>query len=226
MSVARVSRQDLPSLTRRGAWWGALAAAAVVALLAVLVLARWGPLLRFDLRVDTAIHAWALQHAWAVDVSRVLEAIGRFRVAVWVVVATVILLLVARRWWQAATLVVVASLAPLLTTVLKVLVARERPVWAVPLGTADTFSFPSGHATTGIAVYAACGVALGSLLRNASWGAVVAAAFLLLGVAIGLSRLVLGVHWPSDVLAGWCVALAVAGAAGALLVLPPPPDRP
>ena len=212
-------------ITRRGAAWGALAAALVALGLGVLVVRGWSPLLDLDRSIDTAIHHWALRTPWAVDVSRVLETIGRFRFAMWVVVATTVVLMLARRWWQALTLVLVATAAPLITDLVKPLVARPRPVWAVPLGSEPTFSYPSGHATAGIAVYAACGVAIGSLLRSPSWGAVVALTAILLGIAIGLSRLVLGVHWPSDVVGAWGVALAVAGVAASLFVLPPPPSR-
>ncbi len=225
MTTTRTAPHSERIITRRGAAWGALAAALAVVLLGALVAREWAPLLDLDRSIDTAIHHWALRTPWAVDVSRVLETIGRFRFAMWVVVATTAVLLVARRWWQALTLVVVATLAPLLTDLIKPIVGRPRPVWVVPLGSEDTLSFPSGHATAGIAVYAACGVALASLLRNPSWGAVVALLGILLGVAIGLSRLVLGVHWPSDVVGGWGVALAVAGTAAALFVLPRPPAR-
>jgi undecaprenyl-diphosphatase len=79
----------------------------------------------------------------------------------------------------------------------------------VPIETIPSPAFPSGHATGGIAVWLLCGVAIGSLLRDRSLGALVALPFVLLGFAIGLSRLVLGVHWPSDVVGGWMVALAV-----------------
>ena len=226
MIVARTARpgpQDAPLITRRGGAWGALAAALVVAGLAVLIIRSWAPLLDLDRSIDAAVHDWALRTPWAVDVSRVLETIGRFRFAMWVVVATTAVLLLARRWWTALTLVVLAAVAPLVTDLLKPLVGRTRPVWDVTLGSETTLSFPSGHATAGIAVYAACAVALGSLLRSPTWGAVVALIGILLGIAIGLSRLVLGVHWPSDVVGGWAVALAVAGAAGALFVLPRSP---
>jgi undecaprenyl-diphosphatase len=224
MSSRRPRPNEDPVLDRRGALIGGLIAAGVVIVLAVLVVRAWPPLLSLDQRIDTAIHSWALHNAWAVRVSDVLETIGNFRFAVWVVAVTTVLLLVARRWWQALTLVVIAALSPLITDWIKPVVGRARPVWEQSLGSELTLSYPSGHATAGIAVYAACGVALGTLLRDANLGAFVALTGILLGLAIGLSRLVLGVHWPSDVVGGWCVALAVAGVASALFVLPPPPS--
>jgi undecaprenyl-diphosphatase len=209
-------------LDRRGGWWVGGLAAIVVVGLAVLVVRAWPPLLSLDQRIDTAIHSWALHNAWVVHAAEVLQTMGGFRVSFWVTAVTTVLLLIARRWWPALTLVVLAAVAPLITDWLKPVVGRARPVWEQNLGSEVTLSYPSGHATAGIAVYAACGVALGTLLRDANLGAVVATAGILLGVAIGLSRLVLGVHWPSDVVGGWCVALAVAGVASALFVLPPP----
>ncbi len=214
------SKQDLPLVTRRGGARGAVAAAAVVAGLAVLIARDWAPLVSFDRGVLEAVRRWALQNDWAVEASRFLADLGSLRVAAWVAVAGVLLLLARRRYWQALTLGLLAALAPWITDLIKPFVARERPIWDVPFALEDTFSYPSGHATGGIAVYVAVGVALGSLLRSRSWGALVALPFVLVGVAIGLSRMVLGVHYPSDVLGGWCVAIAVAGLLGALFVLP------
>ena len=116
-----------------------------------------------------------------------------------------------------------AILAPLAANLVKPVFARPRPTWAQPLGFEESYAYPSGHATCGIAVYAACAVALAALLRNRNLGAVVALLGIVLGLTIGLSRLVLGVHWPSDVVGGWALALAFAGLICALLVLPPPP---
>ena len=217
---SRVNQESV--LDRRGGWWIGGLAALVVLGLALLIVRAWPPLLESDLRIDVAVHGWALRNAWAVRAAEVLQTVGGFRVSFWVTAVTTVLLLVARRWWSALTLVVLAAVAPLITDWIKPVVGRARPVWEQSLGSEVTLSYPSGHATAGIAVYAAAGLALGSLLRDATLGAVVATAGILLGVAIGLSRLVLGVHWPSDVVGGWCVALAVAGVASALFVLPPP----
>lgn len=212
-----------PLITRRGGYRGGLLAALVVVGLGLLVKNAWPPLVSFDRTVDEAVHTWALHNPWAVDVSRVLETMGRFWVCFWVTLATTAVLLILRRWWQALTLVLLALLAPWVANLLKPVFARPRPVWTHPLGSEVSFAYPSGHACAGIAVYAACAVAIGSLLRSRNWGAIVATAGILLGLAIGLSRLVLGVHWPSDVVGGWAVALAFAGILGALLVLPPAP---
>jgi len=213
--------------TRRVGWVGAGAAASVVLVLAVLIVRGWPPLLRFDESMDDTIHSWTLVTPWAVRGSEILQAAGSFAACVLVVAATTILLVLAHRWRAALALVAVASLAPFVTSLLEPVVGRARPVWEHSLGSEATLSYPSGHATAGIAVYAACGVALASLMRSRAWGLGVAlafGAFGAFGVAMGLSRLVLGVHWSSDVLGGFCVALTVAGTAGALLVLPPAPS--
>ncbi|MFN8169492.1 MAG: phosphatase PAP2 family protein [Candidatus Nanopelagicales bacterium] len=195
-----------------------LAAAGVLALLWVLVAVRWAPLMRSDEAIDTALHDWALRTPAAVDAARWLQTAGDTGTCTVVVVVTVMVLLVTRRWWLALTVAVVGALAPLATNLIKPVVDRDRPVWAVPFEVIDQPSFPSGHATGGVAVWLLCGVAIGSLLRDPSLGALVALPFVVLGIAIGLSRLVLGVHWPSDVVAGWAVAVTVTCIAGVLFL--------
>lgn len=215
------SRQDLPLVSRRGGAWGALWAAVVVVGLGVLIVRDWAPLVDVDRGVLESVRRWALTNDWAVQTSRWLGEMGALRVSTWVAIAGVLLLLAKRRYWQALTLGLLAALAPLVANLIKPLVARERPIWDVKLAVEDTFSYPSGHATCGVAVWIAVGVAIGSLLRHRVAGALVVFVFSLVGIAIGLSRIVLGVHYPSDVVGGWCIAIAFAGLLGALFVLPP-----
>lgn len=196
----------------------ALVATSVVVLLALAVEHAWSPLIRLDAAIEEAVHPWAVRTPWAVDVSRFLETIGRFRVSFWVATATVLVLLVLRRWRLALGVALLAALAPWITDEIKVVVGRARPVWEDPLGFEPTFSYPSGHATGGLAVYAGCGIALALVLRDRRWAWAVAIASTVLGLSIGVSRVVLGLHWPSDVVGGWCVAIAVAAVLVALLL--------
>lgn len=214
----------LPVPRRRTAAVVALCSAAVVVLLGLAVERAWAPLLRLDAAIEEPVHAWAVRTPWAVELSRFFEVVGRFRVSFWVATATVVVLLVARRWRLALGVAVLAAVAPAITDQLKLVVGRARPVWEDPLGAEPTYSYPSGHATAGLAVYAACGIALALLLRDPRWARAIAVAATVLGLAVGVSRVVLGVHWPSDVVGGWCVALAVAAALVALLLPRHPPD--
>jgi undecaprenyl-diphosphatase len=207
---------DEPRARRSVSLGTALAASAVVVLLALLVMADAAPLVDLDLSIDSALHDWALGAPWSVSLARFLERIGRVGVSFWVVLAVTIVLLLRRRWRTAAALVTTAILAPIVTDQIKPLVDRARPVWDVPLSGEQTLSYPSGHATAGIAVYLACGLALASLITYRRGRAVVITVFAVVGISIGLSRPVLGVHWPSDVVGGWAVAVAVGAAAVAL----------
>jgi undecaprenyl-diphosphatase len=95
--------------------------------------------------------------------------------------------------------------------------ARPRPD-LVPHGSyVYSASFPSGHSALSAATFLTLAVLIASLEPNRGTKAMVFALAVALIIAVGFSRIYLGVHWPSDVLAGWC--LGAAWALGAWIVL-------
>jgi undecaprenyl-diphosphatase len=101
--------------------------------------------------------------------------------------------------------VITAIATQLATSAVKVVTDRPRPSVdpAVALPVSD--AFPSGHASTAVAAFC-----LLALLEPRRWALPLAVA---LALAIGLSRIALGVHWTSDVVAGWLLGAAFAFAA-------------
>jgi membrane-associated phospholipid phosphatase len=137
---------------------------------------------------------------------RALDVIGGDVVAV-LTVAVVATVLVLHRHRLLATYLVVSALGFLVNTGVKLLVDRPRPPTVGLLLQESTWSYPSGHATSGITVVAALGVvALVALRSRWRWG--VALPLFVLAPLIGVSRVVMGVHWPTDVLGGWALGTA------------------
>jgi len=119
-------------------------------------------------------------------------------------VIAVVALLIARRRFEALLLGTSMAAAPLLVYVLKALVGRARPaLWQTEWYWGS--SFPSGHTLSTAAFATAAALCLARIWPRSATPATVAA--LLWTGLVALSRLVLGVHWPSDVLAALCLGV-------------------
>ncbi|WP_134116632.1 phosphatase PAP2 family protein [Kribbella kalugense] len=113
-----------------------------------------------------------------------------------------------RRWQPPALLALGMGGAGALTYILKVLIGRHRPGAGFVLGPIDTgFSFPSGHTLSSTVFFALLAAIVWSaeVRRTSKIAAVVSA--VVLSLAMGMSRIYLGYHWGTDVLAGWIVAV-------------------
>jgi undecaprenyl-diphosphatase len=106
-----------------------------------------------------------------------------------------------RRWGTAALMLVVGVGAQLLHNALKLLFQRARPEALADIETLQTFAFPSGHATVATACYGFLAYLAWHLSPSARWPTL-AVAILLVGL-IGASRVYLGVHYVTDVIAGF-----------------------
>lgn len=189
------------------------AARAVLAVLSVIVggyLAVGGRALAPE-EVDEALgHRLALDSSsFVVDISRVLTHLGGRPAVASLTVLAAVALLVLRRSREAASVVLAVGAATGLVVVGKALIARPRPPAEEALTHADGFSFPSGHTATSAALYC-CLALLATRGATAALrvGLPLAAAGLV--TAIAASRVVLGVHHPTDVLAAAAIGTLAA----------------
>jgi undecaprenyl-diphosphatase len=158
--------------------------------------------------IDRAVTRWTVEHRdhALTALAHGLSTIGSQVVLLPLTWIVVLALLMRRRVIGAALLVLAWAGALGLYNVAKQIVARPRPPMVLWLTRAGGFSFPSGHASQSAATFAALLLAVviwRPRLRAPGWLIVVG-----LAAGIGWSRVYLGVHWATDVLAGWCAAAA------------------
>lgn len=132
---------------------------------------------------------------------RFITDLGGFRTLGPVALAVVVVLLIRRRRTEAAWLFLTIASGRLAVELLKELIGRPRPPLGVRLDDVITFSFPSSHAAGSLLTWLALSALFADRLR---WLPVFAVGFAL---SIGWTRMALGVHWPSDILAGYGLAL-------------------
>lgn len=161
---------------------------------------------------DERILDFVLDHRtpWLDTVMRAATSLGSFTVLTTVCVAFAV---VWRRrvgdWTAALVLAVVSLLAWSSCNSLKLVIGRARPELADRLVRAGGYSFPSGHATQSAAIWGTLALLVASQLprhRRVVWATGTAVA-----VAVGASRIYLGVHWFTDVIAGWTLGATFVG---------------
>jgi undecaprenyl-diphosphatase len=186
------------------------AAALVFAVLVLLVRMRWLPLSSVDRGLAAALNEAVAGHRPAVTALEFVTRLGSHAVLGWLVAIATVLLVVRHRFRLAGYLLVTGAGALILDPALKHAVGRLRPVVEHPVATGGGNSFPSGHALASIIVYGALLLVFApALSRRARRLVTVAVAVLI--VAIGCTRLALGVHFLSDVVGAWCLGVVWLG---------------
>ncbi|HEX2434970.1 MAG TPA: phosphatase PAP2 family protein [Gaiellaceae bacterium] len=161
------------------------------------------PLVDWDVRFASWLHAHSTE--WLVTVFKVVTWAGNSAFLIVVVGALAVLFVRRGRVNDAAVLVAALGGAGVINALLKLVFQRPRPELAyVHL---ETYSFPSGHAAVATATFTTLAFVLGRRSGGRRRIAIAAAAIALIAL-VGFSRLYLGVHYLSDVLAGWSFGLA------------------
>jgi undecaprenyl-diphosphatase len=170
---------------------------------------------------DEAVLAWFIDQRTdrMIGIARFVSAAGGFA-------SLLVVALVTGLWLWRRGVHLLLAIAPLLSlllaslasTVAKAAFDRERPPVTVHATTVTLAAFPSGHATDAAAFFLAGSLTLSlTVVHHRRSQIVLVAGGLVLAAAVGLSRLVLAVHWLSDVVAGWALGTAIGLTVGVML---------
>ncbi|MEU7904366.1 phosphatase PAP2 family protein [Actinoplanes sp. NPDC049118] len=179
-------------------------------LLLLLVRLRWEPLQRLDHAVAEGLNGLVAPYPPVVTALEAVARLGGRPIMIWLVTVVVVLLLIRKRTRLAVYLAVTGVGALLLDPSLKTLVGRLRPVVEAPVATAPGNSFPSGHALGSMVVYGALLLVFLPAVAPRRRKLVIGLTAVVIA-AIGITRIALGVHFASDVLAGWLLGAAWLG---------------
>jgi undecaprenyl-diphosphatase len=186
-------------------------AALLFTVLLVLVRLQWVPLESVDHGAASDINSLIAGDKTLVSVVKAITWLGSDGVLWTVTGAAAVLLALRRRWWLAAYLLVAGAGALIMDPVLKSLVGRLRPVVAHPVAHGTGNSFPSGHSLGSIVCYGAILLVFLPAVRPGRWRRAFIALIIALVALVGISRVLLGVHYLSDVLGAWALGITWLG---------------
>jgi undecaprenyl-diphosphatase len=208
LSILRRDRQGLSILL-----WALLLVLAVWVFIEVADEVLEGEAAALDRRILLALRepgdpANPLGPRWLEEVWRDITALGGFAVLALMTVAVAGYLALARQL-RALALLATTTLGGLaLSTLLKGAFARPRPDFVSHQAYVATPGFPSGHSMLATVVYLTLGVLLARVVAVPRFKLYALAVAIVMSFLVGVSRVYLGVHFPSDVLAGWAAGLA------------------
>ncbi len=137
-----------------------------------------------------------------------LTSLGSYTIVTVITLAVTGFLLFDRKRGTALLVLTAVGGGTLLNNLLKYMFDRPRPDLVAHVVDVQTTSFPSGHAMLAATVYLTLGVLLASTQRRRSVRIYILALAVAITILVGVSRVYLGVHWPTDVMAGWCAGAA------------------
>jgi len=145
---------------------------------------------------------------WVEEMARDFTGLGGIGILGLITAASVVYLLMMRKRNAAVLLGAAVGGGILLSALFKAGFDRPRPDLVSHLSLVYTTSFPSGHSMMSAVAYLTLGALLAQLHKGRAVQAFILAVAILITVLVGLSRVYLGVHWPTDVLAGWAAGAA------------------
>lgn len=171
-----------------------------------------GDTLAFDTKILRAFRraddpAKPIGPAWVESALLDLTALGGPTVLGLIVIAIAGFLVLQRRYWTAFSIFITSSTGVIVGYAMKAVFMRARPTIVPQLRPVAETSFPSGHAMESAIVY----LTLGALLMRIAEGRLTKlycfVVAMLLTFLVGLSRVYLGVHYPTDVIGGWIIGM-------------------
>jgi len=139
---------------------------------------------------------------------RDVTALGSFAVLSLVTLAAAGFLFALRRNAEAGLVLFTAIGGQFVSETLKAVIGRPRPDLVAHIVDTTSASFPSGHAMMSAAIYLTIGAMLARVQERRRARTYIHVVAVLITLLVGASRVYLGVHWPTDVLAGWCMGAA------------------
>lgn len=159
---------------------------------------------------DARVIQWCNQHPgppWLQDVGRDLTALGGLTVLTLVTMAVVIFLLISGKRGAAVLMMVAVVGGLIISSGIKHFVSRDRPPQQFRQAYVFTKSFPSGHSMLSAVTYLTLGALLAQVTKGKWLKVYIISVAIVTTALVGVSRVYLRVHWPTDVLAGWTAGL-------------------
>lgn len=141
--------------------------------------------------------------AWVEELARDVTGVGGVAVLTFTTLAVAGFFLMQRKWHLAIYVAVAVASGAIASTLLKSGFDRPRPDLVAHGQVVYTASFPSGHSMLSAVVFLTLGALLAGAQKDHATRVYVLGLAAILTLAVGMSRVYLGVHWPTDVLAGW-----------------------